>query len=276
MILVMHWAVKQRRLQKLLRSTSISISTDDRKDYRVVRYRCNLGVPGTSGPQDLAAGDGLGEWLAREALASEGVLGVFRVGSDVPENTLESHDKDKSESMAETILEVLKRACESPEGQCDRAALDKLCSSIRHFGSDQGPNVAKVGKVLLSTNKLPNLIYLSFDPAHQIRIASKDPLQALPQFEKQWTRLFSGKLALLPAIHHSKAWQAKLFACQQEVLKVHGNQASIDRAVQSLSFAPHRFDSAATPLFKFCCLIRAISLLCGMQAADVSWQMKCS
>ena len=40
-----------------------------------------------------------------------------------------------------------------------------------------------------------------------------------------------------------------------------------EHAVQSLSFAPHRFDSAASPLFKFCSLIGAIALLCGMQAA---------
>ena len=44
-------------------------------------------------------------------------------------------------------------------------------------------NVAKVGKLLASGGKLKNLVYLSFDAAHQIRIASKDPLQALPDFE---------------------------------------------------------------------------------------------
>ena len=42
MILVMHWAVKKYRKERLLQASSISISIDDRKDYRVMRYRCDL------------------------------------------------------------------------------------------------------------------------------------------------------------------------------------------------------------------------------------------
>ena len=284
MILVMHWAVKERRLDRLLQSTSISISIDDRKDYRIVRYRCNLPRPESTvqGPRSnvqpgevsieshAALPSSLEDWSATPALAASGILGVYRVGADVAENTLESHDMDKSEAMSKTLLEIVKRACQNPDGESDSTAVDHICRSIRHFASDQGPNVAKVGKLLASGGKLKNLVYLSFDAAHQIRIASKDPLQALPDFEKQWSRLFSGRNALLPAIHHSKVWQTKLLACERMILKAHGSQGGLDRAVQSLSFAAHRFDSAATPLFKFCSLIRAIALLCGMQAADVA------
>ena len=263
----MHWAVKQMRLQRLLQSKSISISVDDRKDYRLLRYRCSA----NPGPRSEVQGPrSLQEWSEMPALAVEGLLGVYRVGADVPENTLESHDLDKSQAVADSIRAILKRAAQDPEGQVDRNALKHLQENIRHFASDQAGNAAKAGRILASQGKFPNMIYVNFDAAHQIRIAAKDPLHALPEFDRQWHRLFGGKSALLPAIHHSKVWQSKLMACQREVLKVHGAQGGVERAIQSLSFALHRFDSTATPLFKFCCLTRSIALLCGMQAADVA------
>ena len=282
MILVMHWAVKQQRLAKLVQANHISLSIDDRKDYRVLRFRCSMPCPvlqqdtsgqesRVQGPDTVSHRETLEDWCSASVLACEGILGVCKVAGDVPENTLESHDIDKSEAMSKSIPELLRRACQNPDGTVDSEALNRITKNVRHFASDQGPSVAKAGKLLVSGGTFPNLVYLSFDPAHQVRIASKDPLQALPDFEKQWCRLFSGKNALLPAIHHSKVWQSKLLACQNEVLKVHGTQGGISRAVQSLSHAPHRFDSAATPLFKFCALVRAIALLCGMQAADAAW-----
>ena len=42
MILVMHWAVRKQRKEILKNALSISISVDDRKDFRLVRYRCSL------------------------------------------------------------------------------------------------------------------------------------------------------------------------------------------------------------------------------------------
>ena len=211
----------------------------------------------------------LDEWAELPVLAASGILGVYRVGADVPENTLQSHDEDKSEAMAKTVLEVIKRSCQDPEGQVDSEALEKVLMNVRHFASDQGPNVAKVGKVLVAGQKLKNLVYLSFDPAHQIRIASKDPLHALPDFDRQWQRLFSGKSALLPAIQHSKVWQTKLLACEREILRVHGSQGGCDRAVQSLSFAPHRFD-----LQQVHCSNSAASfgpLLCCAECKQLMW-----
>ena len=265
MIQVMHWAVKLQRKQKFLKANSISITVDDRKDYRLVRYRCDVPPePQVQGPLSLQG------WCAQPALASEGLLGVYRMGGNVAENSIASHDADKSLSMAKTIRTLIERACEDPEGGLDHEAHTHVSKNIRHFASDQGGSVAKSGKILSSDGKLPNLCYVSFDIAHQIRIATKDPLHALDGFQAQYDRLFSGKAALLPTIQHSEAWQAKLIACQKEILAKHGAQgAGVQKVLKSLSFAAHRWDSTASPLFKFCCQIRAIALLCGMQAADV-------
>ena len=271
LILVMHWAVKQNRKDKLLASNSVSLSIDDRKDYRIVRYRCSLPPPPQDPDSSSPPPSSIEEWCGVEALVAEGILGVYRVGADVPENSLESHDVDKSEAMAQTVFDVFRRAAQGPEGEVDDLARSHLKRSVRHFASDQGPSVAKAAKILATDGHLPSLVYLSFDGAHQIRIASKDPLHALPEFERQWQRLFGGKSALLPAIQHSKAWQAKLVACQNQVLKVHGTQGPLTKALQTMSFAAQRFDSSASPLYKFCSLIRAIAVLCGMQAVDVTW-----
>ena len=238
MLLVMHWAVKTLRKKRLLESQSVSISVDDRKEYRVLRYRCNLRPPGSKAT-------GLEEWCTKDALAADGILGVYRVGSSHLDSSIESHDMDKSEAMAKTVQLIVRRSLEDAEGNVDEADVSKVLASIRHFASDQGPSVQKAAKVLASDSKLPNLVWVSFDAAHQLRIASKDPLNALPEFEKQWARLFGGSNALLPAIQYSKVWQAKLTACQQAILEKHGSQAGVTRAIESIGYAAHRLPCCA-------------------------------
>ena len=267
----MRWAVKSIRLKKLSEATSISLSVDDRKDFRLVRYRCNLPSPQSTvqGPQSSEKGpSSLEEWCDALPLAAEGLLGVYRIGQDVPENTLESHDADKSVAMAKTVHELIKRACLDSEGVLDETSYNIVKKNVRHFASDQGPSVNRCGKVLASDGNLSNLVYCSFDAAHQVRIGCKDPLQALAGFEMQWKQLFGGKEALLPSIQNSEVWTAKLLAAQNKVLEVYGKQGSLEKTIKTFSFAPQRFDSSASPLLKYCSLIRAIAILCGMQAAD--------
>jgi hypothetical protein len=40
--------------------------------------------------------------------------------------------------------------------------------------------------------------------------------------------------------------------------------------MKTLSFAKQRFDSTATPMMRYCCMIRAIAILCAMQACDAT------
>ena len=132
--------------------------------------------------------------------------------------------------------------------------------------------------------------------AHQVRIASKDPLHANDNFKEQWLRLFGGKHALVPDIQHSDVWKARLVAAQRVVLQhrsavnavpavpaVPAQDAVADRddspamlqvekVMRTFSFAKQRFNSTATPMMKYCCMLRAIALVCALQAADVFWQ----
>ena len=219
MIMVMSWVVKEAQKDLLLQADSISLSVDDRKDYRILRYRCSAkpkalaaytGLfegPGPAGPQ---VPETLAEWALAAPAACEGVLGVYRTGGDVPENTLELHDDDKSEVMANSIQELVRRACQDPAGQVDEDALQHIQGHVRHFASDQCAAAQKCGKLLSRQASLAKLVWVSADPAHQVRISCKDPLHAVPDFEDQWQRLFAGRHALIPDIQNSEVWKSRL------------------------------------------------------------------
>lgn len=116
MIMVMHWAVKLNRLKTLKESEAISISVDDRKDYRLLRYRCSS-TPKAQSPE---APSTLPAWSQVAPNVHEGLLGVFRLGQDVAENTLESHDEDKSKAMANSIEVMLRGRVKTQKGSWTR------------------------------------------------------------------------------------------------------------------------------------------------------------
>ena len=280
MIKIMHWVVKCRRKKILLHAESISVSVDDRADFRIIRYRCSFrslaewteATGASAAPAlHLSKDSNLEDWASMEPLVANGLVGVIRNGQNVPENTIAEHDRDESEKMAESVLAALKDVCMDMDGYVDEDAYQQMCSKVRHYASDQGASAAKCGQLLSQLPQLPNLIWLSADMAHQVRIASKDPLHAQEPFQRQWDRLFSARHALVPDIQYSEVWRSRLIAAQAEVLKSCRTQgADINKILHTFSFAKQRFDSTATPMLKYCCMIRAIALVCAMQAADDS------
>ncbi|CAE7364086.1 unnamed protein product [Symbiodinium microadriaticum] len=176
--------------------------------------------------------------------------------------------QDKAQAMTSSVLDLLTEACRDPEGKVDSEALQHLRAHVRHCASDQCPTVQKSGKQLATCAELPNLAWLSYDPAHQIRIAFQDPLHAVPDFNEQWQLLFAGRHALIPDIKNSEVWKNRLLAAQKAVLDKHGSQAGLEKTMRAFSFAQPRFDSTATPMMKYCLLVRAIAILCAMQAVD--------
>ncbi|CAE7431728.1 Cdkl4 [Symbiodinium sp. CCMP2592] len=238
MILVMHWAVKSVRKQRLEQATSISLSVDDRKEYRLVRYRCDVpprtakqsAAPVSQGPQGSQGSQGSEDG----PLVADGLLGVYKTGASVPEKTLEEHDADKSQVMADSIGIVIDRACQDPEGKTDEESCSRLKLHVRHFAADQCTSARQCGRLLVTGGQYPNLVWVSHDPAHQVRIAYQDPLHAMPEFQAQWERLFApgkGKHALIPDIQNSEVWKARLMAAQQEVLRLHGSQAGVEKVI---------------------------------------------
>lgn len=282
MIQVMHWVVRSQRKKLLLNAQSVSVSVDDRADFRLVRYRCSyrswedftMATAATAVPAvpALSKSSTLEEWCSMQPLIAEGALGVIRLGRNVPDNTVAQHDMDKSEKMADSVMAALRDVCADVDGNVDEEMLQRLCSRLQHYASDQGTSAAKCGQVLTQRPELPNLVWLSADMAHQVRIASKDPLSAQEGFKQQWDRLFAAKHALVPDIQNSEVWRSRLIAAQKQVLKSCQTQgADVDKVMQTFSFAKQRFDSTATPMLKYCCMIRAVALVCALQAGDDTW-----
>ena len=269
MISVMHWVTRSLRQKRLKQARSISLSVDDRADFRIVRYRCAM-ASGSSGSDGFAA-TSLKEWTEMSPLVTEGVLGVFRSGGNVEANTIASHDADKSQSMVDSILAMSRQAFQDLEGQVDEDGLQQFLKQVRHFAADQGTAAQKCGQILANHEALPNLAWVGQDPAHQVRIASKDPLHASESFGEQWQRLFNERHALIPDIQNSEVWKSRLLAAQNYVLQTVGEQgAGLQTVMRTLSFAKQRFDSTATPMMRYCCMIRAIAILCAMQACDAA------
>ena len=162
----MHWAIKHFRKIKLSRAKCISLSIHDRKDYRLLRYRCSFtsveqdadeSKPST-GPQVQGPRVPGAQVLGPPVAASEGLLAVYKIGSAVPENTLETHDHDKAEAVQETVHEMIRRACQGPEGEVDDELHTHILTHVRHVATDQCPLVAKSMKMLANDPKLPSVL----------------------------------------------------------------------------------------------------------------------
>lgn len=280
MIHVMDRVIRADRLKALQAASSISLSVDDRGEFRMVRYKCSFrsreALENAALPQHLALhaltkASSLDDWCDIEPLSAEGLLATFKLGGAVASNTVQSHDADKSEKMADSVIEALTQTCTGPDGSFDEASFYEIASKVKHYASDQGAAALKAGQLLSQRAELPKFVWASADPAHQVRIASKDPLHARDQFKTQWERLFASKHALVPDIQNSNVWKSRLVACQQEVLRRGGQGPDVQKVLQTFSFAKQRFDSTSLPLLKYCCMLKAIALLCAMQAADDAW-----
>ena len=293
MISVMSSVLQSERLKRLELAQSISLSVDDRGSFRIVRYRCGYLSPsdfeqacaGNLFSDQVGCGSGstdLETLCSYTPLMLEGVLGVIFTGGNVDANTIEAHDEDKSEKMKQSIMQCLKQACADSEGRTDMSKFQHICSRVRHFASDQGASAHKCGLLLSHQPELMNFLWVSCDMAHQVRIAAKDPLHANEQFKEQWDRLFNSKHALIPDIQNSDVWKSRLIAAQKTVLQTvptvssadsadarMGSLCELDRVMHTFSFAKQRFNSISTPMMKYCCMIRAIALVCAMQAGDV-------
>lgn len=71
--------------------------------------------------------------------------------------------------MADSVMAALRDVCADVDGNVDEEMLQKLCSRLQHYASDQGTSAAKCGQVLTQRPELPNLVWLSADMAHQVR-----------------------------------------------------------------------------------------------------------
>lgn len=235
--------IRSAKREWLRNSWSITLSADDRKDYRVIRFMCDC---------------------PNGTVNRRGILAVVRHGTSMH---LEDYDADKSQEMCHSILEGVRRFCTPFAQETDEGLMHHILTHVRAFTADGGTSVQKAAR-LLKENGMPQLILFMRDPAHACRTACRDPLHLEDRFKEQLNRLF-GRHGLVPDVQNSDQWRAKLSACQNAVLTKQGAQGGgVDRIMRHFSFAKQRFDSFAAPLRRYCCAIHAVALLLAMVATD--------
>ena len=260
MVQVMAEVVRKRKRETVRRSLSISIALDDRKDYRLVRYRCDLSADAEEGSLSDT----------KKPASFGGLLAVFRP-SLTDGASLSEQDNDKSQKMADSVVQGIRRFCTVPDGQGGRVDEDLVqcfLDKCRHTSTDQGTSAQKSSEILAGS-VMPNVIIVGRDPAHQVRIASRDPLHSSAAFKPVWDRLFGGRHAVVPEIKNSEAWRSCLIACQKTVIALDGQQGGrLKTVLRHLAFAQQRFESYSDPVTRFCCMIKAIAYTLAMKAAD--------
>ena len=302
-------------------SCCMSISLDDRKSYRLIRFRCfvwdtaqlsatlrKCGVAHPSAsvraeahdsstasnmigskPVGVCASSSLSQPAGVSAVAVPspmpaddmlsllgvrgldgvytGVLCVLEQGGDGSTLSLNDVDRDHSEAMAKSVLHAIGQFC-TPLGQArDEDLFAHIRDSIATYTADGGSSVVKCGALLQA--QLPGLRLLVRDTAHMLRSTCNDPLTHVEVFADFWSDIFDARHALLPDLQNSEAWKAKLVMAQRHVLSSRGHMGGgIRVALRHLSFAKQRFDSAACPARKFCCLLSAIAITLAVVAED--------
>ena len=256
MIRVMSMVMRLKKKVQLRRASAISVGLDDRGPYRLITFRCDTPCPEGSDAQQAWSG-----WAS-------GCLGVLRRGGTAKTKTLEDCDDDYSKSMADSVVRAFERVATGIDGVVDENSVRWMLNSVR-IGVADGAAPAQKCLRFLACGPMRNMLVIGRDLAHALRIATRDSLLAVKEFEEWWADVFDAQHALIPAIQNSEEWTEKLQLCQKAVLGCRGEQgAGLKVVAKCLQFAKQRFDSVATPLRQFCCLLVAIAMLLAHTTSD--------
>ena len=269
MILIMREVVRERKRQWIRDCLSISMSFDDWKGVKAVKWKCDAPL--------LHSGAVVGEIT----YSRHGILGCFAPLHDAG---LEDMSQDYAERTCLNVVHmVTKFATHLLGGAIDTGVVGKFKSATTSLIVDGA--LLKVGR-LLKLNHMPNIKMILRDPAHAIRTACQEPLIRSGRFEEQNKRLFTAKHALLKDLRFSECWQARLRACQKLVVAPkcdapllhsgavavaggHVGEALVTHIIRHISFAPHRFESFVGPRRQYVCMLNAIFLCLAGVANDV-------
>ena len=259
--------IREYKQEELSKASSVTVSVDDRGAFRLVKYRVDHLSDGSCSDRWGSGGTSVGSSDAKPVyVGRSGLLAV--VTHRAKDAVLQDVDEDYSRGMKDSIVRAVKQVCTPLGSGVNEELANKILRKVRTFTADGAASVQKCGK-LLKGNECPNVALIMRDPAHAVKTATQDPIKHHDNFEEFWASIFDERHALLPDIQNSDAWKSKLMLAQRYVLSLHGTQgAGLKVALRTLSFAKQRFDSAASPARKYCCLIVAIAILLAVIAGD--------
>ena len=253
---VMREVVRMKKRDIIRNCSAISLAFDDRLGYKLVRFRADtLATTPTASLGEAASPT----W---KTIAVEGIVGCIQClrGLD-----LEDFAGDYAERAAREVVDLIERLCTPLSLPKDENLFNKFVTSVQSIVADGA--LQKTAALLRAS--LPNVILITRDPSHFIRIACRDPLLRTGRFEAQNQRLFTNKDALLKKISFSTDLKARLEACQKIVLRASGSQGGdVTAVLKDFCYAPHRFESWVEPRRRYACILHAVALLLADLAGD--------
>ena len=261
MVRVMALVLRSRKLDVLKKAKAASVFLDDRKDFRIVSYRCC-----TSEPVEFWSSG-----VKTTSYVSTGRLAVLRRGGQFSEKELSDVDDDYSKAMATSVVTSLRRIAETPAtGMADAGLVDRMCAAVR-IGVADGASPAQKCLRFLAAGPFRNMLWAGRDRAHMVRISTSGPLLAEATFKAWWDDVFNERHALVPDIQNSEEWSARLELCQKVVLRS-GVPESVDehlsKVIKNFHIAKQRFDSMASPSLLYCALMVAVAMLLAYVSSD--------
>ena len=252
MVRVWGMRVRKRKLKWIKGTRSVCLGMDDRKSFKIIRFRCNAEIDFS--PSYFAGGHCI------DTGCRMGVLAGFNHlhGCDM--------EDDYASRTAERAIECIKDVFRSVYGD-SLAEFNSFCQKVFGMVSDQA--LQKTCR-LLKERYFHNCILIHRDPAHAVRIAMKHPLERNEEIIPVTNALFKGDHALLKDIRFSDVWQEKLKDCQRRVLQ-HDNVlgGDLQEIISTFNFLEPRFESFSRPLFTVICLLVPIVMMLTMIAEDV-------
>ena len=133
--------VREMKRAILQRTWSISLTVDDRADYRLLRYRCD----------------------DRMCAGTEGILGLLRHTGQALGKELEDFNADYGKQVVSHMLSMIRRFCTSIDSTFDSDLYDHILLHTRSFTPDGARSMQKVG-VLLQQGAMPNIVIVGPRP----------------------------------------------------------------------------------------------------------------
>ena len=240
--------VRQKHRQALTAATSISLATDSRGKYKVLRYRCDSPC---------------------HPYIADGIIGVFHCGYE----KLEDADADHGDRLQQNMRRCIRRFWTPLETGILMTIQQKdMLDKVRCLASDGGASERKLMFMLVSSI-CPNVVLVVRDFAHAARIAVQRPQHFDHVFNAVQTNLFNNgimakKHAVIPDIQYSDKLKDLLVAAQKIYLRIPSEQNPLRVVLKHLSFAKHRFDSMADPVAKTAVMLLPICTLLSTVSCD--------
>ncbi|CAK9028116.1 Uncharacterized protein SCF082_LOCUS18214 [Durusdinium trenchii] len=231
MQIVVQESIRRKKRCHLSRANSITLSVDDKKPYRLVRYKaCDT-----------------------DGKIESGLLCVLCPLKVLMECDPEEWDEDKCVMAADSIADGIRGFC-TPLGEgCNEILYSHIICNVRAFTADGAPYAQKTGRALKDRH-CRNIVLIFRDACHMIRLARRDPLLCGDAYRKAWETLFGDKCPT-PQLQYSPEWRARLSMLQHLLLADDTLGGILKSKLKHMSFAAQRWESSSTPQRRFCYLI---------------------